>query len=130
MSLPRPPTEATSPADELPGGVLSGRASKDVEEVENGHQSPREGGAVTESVGETSAAPVHTKDAELGNDKMPHGSDKLSKDVGGEVETAAEKVDETITTKTPQVPAHAQDPMESSTATLKPDTTPPKQPPS
>lgn len=128
MSPPRQPTEATTPADELPGGILSGGAGKNVEKVEDGHQIPKEGGAVVESEGETSAASVHTKDTELGDNKMPHGVEQLSKDVGGELETASEKVEEPIPTKTPQVPLQAHDPMESSTATLKPDTTPSKQP--
>lgn len=128
MSPPRQPTEALNPAGELPGGVLSEEVDKDVELVGDGHQIPKEGGAVVESEAETSAVPGHTKTTEIEEGNVQHGVDRLSKDGGAELETTGESMQEAIPTKTPQVPAHAQDPMESSTATLKPDTVSSKQP--
>jgi Rab5 GDP/GTP exchange factor len=130
MSPPRQLTEAISHADELSEDVLSGGAGQDGETSRDGHQIPKEGGAVRESEGETSATPVHTKeDAEPQDSRLPHGveGESSSDEVGGELGTVGDTVAEAIKAKTAQIPAHSHDPMESSTATLKPDTTTSKQ---
>ncbi|TVY46307.1 Vacuolar protein sorting-associated protein [Lachnellula occidentalis] len=127
MSPLRQPADAISPVDELPADILSGGASQDGEILGDGHKIPEEGGAGKKSQGDASSTPVHTKDTELEDDKVPRGVEPSSNDVG-----AGPGIMEGITAgaaeaKTAQIPAHTHDPMESSTATLKPNITVAKQ---
>lgn len=129
MSLPSQATEALSHADEVPAGVPPEEAGQHTETLEDGHQISKEGGAVKESEEEASAtpAPIHTKDAELQETEAPQGieADASVAELGDGTRAVEEAASEPI--QTGQTPAYNHDPMESSTATLKPDTTPSKQ---
>ncbi|TVY26516.1 Vacuolar protein sorting-associated protein, partial [Lachnellula hyalina] len=122
------PADAISQVDEFPADIQSGGASQDGETLGDGHDEiPEEGGAVKQSQDDASSTPVHTKDTELQDNKMPQGVEPSSNEVGPEP-GVVEGVNAGATeTKTAQIPAHTHDPMESSTATLKPNTTVSKQ---
>ncbi|TVY18855.1 Vacuolar protein sorting-associated protein 9a [Lachnellula arida] len=123
MSPLRQPADAISQVDGFPADISSGGASQDGETLGAGHQIPKEGGAVKKSQGHASSAPVHTKDTELQDNSMPQGVELSSNEVGGQPVVVGGITAEATEAKT----AHTHDPMESSTATLKPDNTASKQ---
>ncbi|TVY92586.1 Vacuolar protein sorting-associated protein [Lachnellula willkommii] len=123
MSPLRQPADAISQVDGFPADISSGGASQDGETLGAGHKIPKEGGAVKKSQGHASSAPVHTKDTELQDNKMPQGVELSSNEVGGQPVVVGGITAEATEAKT----AHTHDPMESSTATLKPDNTASKQ---